>query len=81
MKRSVNFNGMKKWRGANANDLLATFRFLGMSDEEIKAKLLEMKASNTASTPTGGSLAASQADTQPEDVPAKPADTNPPTSG
>lgn len=44
MKRSVNFNGMKKWRIVRASDLLATFRFLGMSDEEIKAKLLEMKA-------------------------------------
>jgi len=44
MKRSVNFNGMKRWNGATAADMLATFRFLGMTDEEIKAKLLEMKA-------------------------------------
>lgn len=42
MKRSVNLR--RKPRSASANDLLATFRRLGVSDDEIKAELLKMKS-------------------------------------
>lgn len=42
MKRSVNLR--RKSFSPSAQDLLATFRRLGMSDEEIKAELLKMKS-------------------------------------
>ena len=49
MKKSVNFNGFKaKHRRITGEHLIATMRALGMSDEEIKAELLRMKAEREA---------------------------------
>ena len=43
-KRSTNFGGKRAWaKGFSASNLLATMRALGMSDEEIRKTLLEMK--------------------------------------
>jgi len=49
--KSVNLNGYKTpsarshrvRRAMSADNLIAAFRFLGMSDEEIKAELMKMK--------------------------------------
>ena len=44
-KRSTNFGGKRAWaKGFSANNLLATMRALGMSDEEIRKMLLEMQS-------------------------------------
>ena len=44
-KRSTNFGGKRTWaKGFSAQNLLATMRALGMSDEEIRKTLLEMQA-------------------------------------
>ena len=42
MKKSVNFR--RRPKSPTAKDLLATFRRLGMSDDEIAAELQKMKA-------------------------------------
>jgi Fe-S cluster biosynthesis and repair protein YggX len=43
-KRSTNFGGKRTWaKGFSTQNLLATMRALGMSDEEIRKTLLEMK--------------------------------------
>lgn len=48
MKRSVNFNGFQaKHRRITANDLIATFRALGMSDEEIISEMKKLQAAKT----------------------------------
>lgn len=51
-KRSTNFGGKRAWaKGFSAQNLLATMRALGMSDDEIHAALLEMKAKQQAAQP------------------------------
>jgi len=49
MKRSVNLKG-NRWNGASeqAKNLIATFRFLGLNDEQIKAELLKWQAEQDA---------------------------------
>lgn len=48
-KRSTNFGGKRAWaKGFSANNLLATMRALGMSDEEIRKTLLEMRTKQQA---------------------------------
>ncbi len=48
-KRSTNLGGFGTWRkGMRAENILATMRALGMTDDEIKAALLEMKAKQDA---------------------------------
>ena len=49
MKRSVNLKG-NRWGGASeqAKNLIATFRFLGYTDEQIKAELLKWQAEQDA---------------------------------
>lgn len=81
MKRSVNFNGMKRYRNLGANDLIATFRFLGMSDAEIKAKMLEMKSAQQSVQPTGGTVAPADIDQHPEADTAPENNQRPATSG
>ena len=47
MKRSVNFSGLGGKRGRYANSiqgLVDTMRAVGMTDEEIRAELLKLKA-------------------------------------
>ena len=49
MKRSVNLNGFKPHhRRISAQDLIATYRALGMSDEEILAKMKKLSAAKPA---------------------------------
>lgn len=48
-KRSTNFGGKRAWaKGFSASNILATMRALGMTDDEIKAVLLDMKAKQDA---------------------------------
>ncbi len=48
-KRSTNFGGKRAWaKGFSASNLLATMRALGMTDDQIRATLLEMKAKQDA---------------------------------
>jgi hypothetical protein len=46
-KRSTNFNGQRRYRNLGASDLIATYRMLGMSEEEIKAQMLKLRSCKT----------------------------------
>lgn len=51
-KRSTNFGSKRTWaKGFSASNLLATMRALGMSDEEIRKTLLEMRTKQQAAQP------------------------------
>ena len=51
-KRSTNFGGKRTWaKGFSTQNLLATMRALGMSDEEIRKTLMEMQAKQQAAQP------------------------------
>jgi hypothetical protein len=49
MKRSTNFNGMKRYRGLNLEDFVLTCKHVGMSDDEIIQAVKDMQQDKESS--------------------------------